>query len=373
MILGIVLTCMTALAILAVLAPLARRRAVAAGGGEAAVYRDQLAEVERDRARGVIPAAEAVAAHTEIARRLIAAAEKPATASGDTGPGATRRRRGVAVLALVALPLLASAGYMTLGRPDLPDRPLAARQQEPAGAAGLDDLMARVEAEVSRRPEDGRGWEVLAPVYLRTGRAADAATAFGNAIRLLGSTAPREAGRGEALTLAADGQVTSEAKAAFDRALALEPAQPQARFYLARAAEQAGDFATASRFYRALLTDAPPDAPWRAPTKQALTAAALGRDGQMPAVDPQQMASQNPEQRLATIRGMVDGLEARLKVAPDDVAGQLRLIRAWTMLGDRQKARAAALGARTVLAGNADALQRIDDLVLGLDLEENPA
>lgn len=373
MILGIILTCMTALAILAVLWPLARRRAVSAGGGEAAVYRDQLEEVERDSARGLIPKDEALAARTEIARRLIAAAEAPQPERGDTGSRATRRRRAVAVTALTAMPVLAAFSYVALGRPDLPDRPLAARQQEPTGASGIGDLLARVEAEVSRRPEDGRGWEVLAPVYLRTGRAADAATAFANAIRLLGSSAPREAGHGEALTLAAEGQVTPDAKAAFERALALEPAQPQARFYLARAAEQAGDFATASRFYRALLADAPPDAPWRAPTKQALAVAALGSDGKMPAVDPQQLAAQNPEQRLTTIRGMVDGLEGRLKDAPGDVAGQLRLIRAWTMLGDRPKARSAALDARTALAGNAEALQRIDDLVLGLDLEENPA
>ncbi|MGQ4272479.1 c-type cytochrome biogenesis protein CcmI [Terrihabitans sp. B22-R8] len=372
MVLGIVLTLMTAAAVMCVLWPLARRRTVAAAAsGEAAVYRDQLAEVERESARGIIPVEEAAAARTEIARRLIAASEAPQPAPQTAGPAATRRRRMAALAGLAGVPLVALMVYGALGRPDLPDLPLAERQMTPD--EGFASLIARVEAEVSRRPEDGRGWEVLAPVYLRMGRAQDAATAYGNAIRLLGTTPAREAGLGEALTFANDGTVTPEAKAAFERALSQESGFPQARFYLGRAAEQAGDMAEAADIYRALLVEAPPNAPWRGAARQALASAALGPDGQVPAVDPQTLASQSPDQRMVTIRAMVEGLESRLKGDPGDLAGQLRLIRAWTMLGDADKAKAAASEARGAFAGKEAELRRIDDLVLGLDLEENPA
>jgi cytochrome c-type biogenesis protein CcmH len=375
MMLALVILGMTALAVLAVLVPLGRRRALRAGG-EAAVYRDQLGEIERDSARGTIGAAEAEAARVEVARRLIAASEQDKQIE-DTGRGARIRRRIVAVAALVLLPLAAGTLYLGFGRPDLPDLPLAERDAsavaaDPAGQP-VDDLVRRVEEELQKRPEDGQGWDVIAPVYLRNGEAAKAATAFGNAIRLLGSSAEREAGLGEALTLAAQGQVTPEAKAAFEKAAALDPDQPRARFYLARQAEQAGDTAKAADIYRGMLKDAPADAPWRGMVGQALAATALGAEGQMPAVDPKQLEGVSPDQRLATIRGMVDGLAARLNSEPGDLGGQLRLIRAWTMMGENDKARAQADAARAAFANNPDALRRIGDLLLGLGLEDKPA
>jgi cytochrome c-type biogenesis protein CcmH len=99
----------------------------------------------------------------------------------------------------------------------------------------------------------------------------------------------------------------------------------------------------------------------------------LGVEGQGPAVDPAALEKADPAQRLATIRGMVESLDARLKEQPQDLGGQLRLIRAWTMLGERDKAKEAAHGARLAFAGDQDALRRIADLLLGLELEEKPA
>lgn len=371
MALWIVFLAMTALAVLAVLLPLARRR-VAVEGGDAAVYRDQLAEIDQDRARGVIGVAEAEAARVEVARRLIAASERPLPDAAEA-TALRNRRRVAAVLALAGLPLVAAGIYGVLGRPDLPDRPLAARQAEPLQERPLADLIAKVEAELARRPNDGQGWDAIAPVYLRTGQAAKAAEAYANAIRLLGSTSEREAGHGEALSLLAEGKVTPEAKAAFERALALDPKEPRARFYLGQAAEQGGDRAEAADIYRALLADAPADAPWRETARAALARAALGEEGKAPAVDPAALENVSPEQRLATIRGMVEGLDARLKTAPRDLGGQLRLVRAWTMLGEAEKAKAAAETARGAFADDPEALRRISDLLLGLGLEEKPA
>ena len=356
---------LTAVAVMAILVPLSRRPGLAAGG-EAAVYRDQIAEIERDRVRGTIGDAEAEAARTEVARRLLAATDTPQPAVRDS----RFRRRLVAVAALTLLPLAGIAVYGTFGSPGLPDQPLAARSD---GKSPLQDLVARVEAELARRPEDGQGWDVIAPVYLRMGQAQKAVEAFRNAIRLLGSTAEREAGLGEALVVAANGQVTPEAKAAFERVLALDPGQVRPRFYLARAAEQAGQDGEASAAYRKLLADAPEGAPYVNLIRDALAQLALGEEGQGPTIDPGALESVAPEDRIATIRGMVDGLAVRLKDEPRDLGGQLRLIRAWTMLGERDRAREAANAARAVFDGDQDAQRRISDLMLALGLEGKPA
>lgn len=371
MMLWLLIGVMTAAAILAVLVPLSRR-ADGAGASDVDVYRDQLEEVERDRARGTIASEEAEAAKLEISRRLIAASDRAVAISGAPGPSReTRRRRMAALAGLVAVPAIAIAAYAVLGRPDLPDQPLQARLDTGAEEqAQVQNLVAQVEAELKRNPEDGRGWDVIAPVYLRTGRPVEATEAFRNAIRLQGSSAARQAGLGEALTLAAQGRVTDEARVAFDAALAVDARQPRARFYLGQAAEQAGDFARAAEIYRTLLADAPPDAPWRGLTRQALASAAFGRDGAMPEADPSALANLTPDERFATIRGMATGLEERLKLAPGDVGGHLRLIRAWTVLGDRNRARAAADTGRAALADDPAAVRRIDDLVLALGLEE---
>src|SRR5215468_10294439 len=128
------------------------------------------------------------------------------------------RRRAVAIVALVLLPLGATGLYLALGSPLLPDQPLAPRLAAARGDQSVDTLIAQVEAHLERNPEDGRGWEVIAPVYLRLGRFDDAVKARRNALRLNGTSAEREAAFGEALVFAANGVVTAEAKAAFERA-----------------------------------------------------------------------------------------------------------------------------------------------------------
>ena len=102
---------------------------------------------------------------------------------------------------------------------------------------------------------------MIAPVYMRLERYEDAARAYSEALRLLGEDAARRAAYGEALVAAAGGVVTDKAREAFEKALAEEPGQPQARFYLALAAEQDGKTDEAIRAYEALVADAPPDAP----------------------------------------------------------------------------------------------------------------
>jgi len=166
------------------------------------------------------------------------------------------------LIAVIAVPLIAIGTYLYVGSPELADLPIASRAVEPAAEGSVDDLIAKVEAHLAANPEDGRGWEILSPIYMRLGRFDDAVRALGNAKRLLGSTAERESLYGEALTRASGDVVTDEARAAFERALKLAPDSQQARFYVGLAAAQDGDKEKARGIWSKLIAEAPPGAAW---------------------------------------------------------------------------------------------------------------
>jgi len=365
---------MTAAAVWAVLWPLARRGRDLRSGSDVAVYRDQLAEIQRDRAAGLIGENEAAGAQVEISRRLIAAADAQAPAPADAA-SATWGRRAVAVAALTLLPLGAATLYLALGSPSLPDQPLAARVAGARGNPSIDTLIGQVEDHLSGHPEDGRGWEVIAPVYLRLGRFDDAVKARRNALKLNGATAERESALGEALVFATNGVVTAEAKAAFEQAIALDANGVQARYFLGLAAEQDGDRTQAAATWRALIAAAPPDAPWLDLLRSALARVERGAGGvaaggsSTDASDDQAAVQLGPEQRKAMIEGMVNRLSERLHRDGADVDGWLRLVRSYMVLGEPDKARAAVVDARRALAGDAVKLRQLDDLLRGLGLE----
>ncbi|MEC9367716.1 MAG: c-type cytochrome biogenesis protein CcmI, partial [Pseudomonadota bacterium] len=195
MFLWFILALLTGGAVLAVLWPFLRPPATAAAGRahDAAVYRDQLAEIDADQARGLIDKAEAQSARTEISRRILATGEAG-------GPGKSKSSQGAARLAfaftVVCLPIASLAIYLSAGNPSLPDQPLAARLESNETNQSIAALVAKVEARLREHPDDGKGWDVVAPVYLRLGRYGDAADAFEQAIRLLGASAARYSGYG---------------------------------------------------------------------------------------------------------------------------------------------------------------------------------
>jgi cytochrome c-type biogenesis protein CcmH len=358
---------MTAAAVFAVLWPLGRR-ATPRAGSDVAVYRDQIDEIARDRAAGLIGETEAEAARVEVSRRLIAAADA-AQAETAPKPGATWRRRVAAIAALVIVPAVAATLYLAFGSPQLPGQPLASRTNTPPQDRSLEGLVAQVEAHLARNPEDGRGWEVVAPVYMRLGRFEDAVKARRNALRLNGANADREADLAEALLAAANGVITDEAKAGFERALARDATHIKARYFLGLAAEQDGDRAAAATIWRAMLKDAAPLAPWVPLVRQA-----LARVDSAPAPGPSQediaaAQSMAPDDQAAMVRGMVERLAQRLKQDGSDVEGWLRLVRAYTVLGEKERAREAAGEARRAIGTDADKLRRLDDLIKGLGLE----
>jgi cytochrome c-type biogenesis protein CcmH len=369
MFLWIVMAVLTAAASLSVLVPLYRARAAAGPANHAlAIYRDQLGELDRDVERGLIGATEATAARTEIARRLLKADEAGDGAADVPAPAAGVSFRLAALAAIVAVPAAAIGLYLYLGSPDMPDMPLQARLVAPPEQQDIAALVARVETHLAANPEDGRGWELLGPVYQRLGRNEDAQRAFANALRLLGSTAEREASLGEAISRANGGVVTAEARAAFERALALDSKSLPARFFLALAMTQEGRKDEALAAWRSLLADAPPGgAPWAEVARQAVAElegapapVATAPPGPT-AGDVEAAAGMSEEDRMAMIGGMVDSLSARLAENGADADGWARLIRSYMVLGRKDDATAALGRARTALAGDAAKLAVVEN------------
>ncbi|OAF10738.1 c-type cytochrome biogenesis protein CcmI [Bradyrhizobium centrolobii] len=372
MTLWFVFALMTVAAIFAVLWPLGRggraeRQDTENQGSEVAVYKDQLAEIERDLAIGLIAAPEAEAARVEIGRRLLAAA------GSETAPAPRSNlkwRRAAAVLALVGLPLVAIAVYMPLGSPRLQDFPLAQRDRAPGMAQSLENLVVQVEQHLEKNPTDGRGWNVLAPVLERLGRYDDAVRAYRNSLTYNGESAERRSDLGEALTATAGGVVTAEAKTEFERAHALNAEDPKANYFLGLAAEQDGRKDDAANIWRALLAKAPADAPWRPLVQSSL--ARVGGGSTAPALSDETMAAakdMNEGDRGAMIRGMVERLANRLKQNGDDVDGWLRLVRAYLVMGDRDKAMGASTDARQAVANDAERLRQLNEGLKNLGLD----
>jgi cytochrome c-type biogenesis protein CcmH len=396
--LWVVFAFLTGAAVFSVLWPLSRARAPTDRRElDVAFYEAQTAEIERDAARGLIGPDEATTAKTEAARRLMAAASRDADA---VGRGAGWSVRAVALATLVFVPVMSLALYTKIGMPELPDLPLEARLDMPAAKMDLQTAIAKIERHLAEAPSDGRGYDILAPIYMRLGRSDDAARAYAKAIEVMGPTAERYAGLGEARVYMGGGVVTADANQAFEEAVKLNPHAPRALFYLGMAARQDGDKAKALGIWRELVSVSPPNAPWLETVKMHMAAlsgdqppaalsgekppAALSgeqppatiADGAAPnlqAAGTQKMAAaiqaMPDDQRQAMIRRMVDGLAERLKTNGADLDGWLRLVRAYRVLDDEGKAKGALADARRNFAADAEATKRLDALARELGLE----
>jgi cytochrome c-type biogenesis protein CcmH len=372
MTLWIIFALMSAAAVGAVLWPLGRRPRHARGGSDRLVYLDQLAEVDRDRAAGLIGEMEAESARIEISRRLLAAADSETTPP--PLPSAARAawlHRTAAIAAIVFVPAVALGSYLKLGSPEVPGQSAFARANTPPGNQTIESLVSQVEAHLARNPNDGAGWEVVAPFYMRVGRFDDAVVARRKSIALNGDTPARESDLGEALVSAANGVVTDDAKQAFQGAVAGDPNDAKARYFIGLADEQDGNRDGAVAKWRAMLDNAPHDAPWAEFVRAAL-ARVTGEPVSIKEPNAQDVAAADTmtgAERTEMIQGMVQRLADRLHIDGNDVEGWLRLVRAYTVLGDRDKAKGAAADARRALSSNPGGVKQIDDLVKGLGLE----
>lgn len=362
---------MTGAVVLAVLWPLGRARGAAARAPDVSFYRAQIEEIDRDCALGLLAPADAEAAKAEAGRRLLRAAEQPAAkAVGAKSRGGVRL---AAVAALVAIPAVSLSLYAWLGNPDLPDQPLSARVAERQSQFEVQSAVQKIEQHLAANPDDGRGWDILAPVYMKMGKYEEAARAFANANRVLGDTPERLTAQGEALVYAAQEQVTPEAQQVFNKALDLQPGHPVAFFYLALAREQAGDKAGAIEAYTQLAQGTRPEAPWQ-PVVRARIAALGGTppaaaDGGPKGETADAVRAMPSDEQRAMIRTMVDGLAARLDADGRDVEGWLRLLRSYKVLQEKDLAQAALAKARSALAADPDGLRRVNALADELGLK----
>jgi cytochrome c-type biogenesis protein CcmH len=309
---------------------------------DAEVYRDQLAEIDRDAASGLIDGDAAGQARAEIARRLIAASRDTLRSDTSSGPGVMI---AVAMFLCLVLPLGGVALYARTGLPDAPDFPLQGRFDSQAPDNNI--LIRKAELRLETNPQDGRGWEVLAPIYLGTGRLAESVTAWRNAIRILGADARRYGGLAESLVAMNKGRVTAETREAFAKVLELVPGDPRARFYLAMADGQDGRVDEAIAQFEALKKDSPADAPWLAVTEEQIARLNDARQQQAKAPgnpsedDVAAAAELSDTDRMAMIRTMVESLDSRLKEDPNNIDGWKRLVRSYAMLSDPKNAAAA--------------------------------
>ncbi len=331
----------TALTALVLIMPLRRAAKPVTDGfaHDAEVYRDQLAELECDETDGLISPEEAEYARGEIGRRLLAANAKTKRGADGKAQGARSWLMQIALFVLV--PVIGVGLYMKEGMPELPDQPLEVRLANPGKNIGL--LVVKMERHLAQNPEDGEGWKIVAPVYARTEQFDKAANAYRNAIRLLPPDADLYGSLGESLLAMANGQVTPDAQAAFQKSLELNRDNPRAEFYLALALAQAGRVGDARDAYEALLGKSPPDAPWVPLVQRAIAELNSPANPDAPrnpdAADMQAMQDMSPQDRQDFIRTMVTQLDERLTENPDNFEGWVRLIRSYMVLKDEAKAK----------------------------------
>ena len=341
-----------------------------------AVYRDQLGEVDRDVARGVLADDQARATRTEIEWRILAAAEDESPSGGEVprpaaGSAPAQNTWALALTVAVLIPAGGFALYLYLGAPELPDAPFAGRNEALEQAAQTRSEMGGLLADLAERlrqtPDDLDGWALLARSYRSMDLPRESADAFARAVELSERAPSFLSAYGEMLVAAAGGQVTPEGRQAFEEALAKEPGDSRARYYIGVAKEQAGDKAGALADWQALVARADANAPWleEISRQMARVAAELGVERTIAApptppaapvlrgpsaADVEAVSEMTPEERQTTIRTMVEGLAERLAQQPDDVEGWLMLARSYATLGEDGKAREAR--------ARADALMR---------------
>ncbi len=380
MLFWILAAAMTAAALLLILPPLFRAAppAPTREAYDREVYRDQLGEVDRDHARGLINAAQADAAKAEIGRRMLAGSDAAASA-----PATPRTARVLALLLALLVPVGAVTVYAVLGRPDAPAQPLASRALEKERSGPPQSVLAAVESlkkQLAENPDDPQGWTILGQAYVKMNRPTEAVDALRRAVALSKDDAELLGLFGEVLTDANDGTVTEEARNAFDQVLLKDPKDARARFFAALGRYQAGAQRDALDRWRALLADSPANAPWVPMVQAQIREAAVALNLDPASVTPSPLPPEQPpasaaapqaaapgqagqapgqpsaEDRDQMIRGMVANLAAKLDADPSDIDGWLKLVRSYGVLGERAKAMEAAAKAKERAPNRPDVL-----------------
>lgn len=430
MMLWLILTAMISVAAVLISTPFIRsfeRRQLASAQG-LAVHHDQLREIENEVARGLIDKSDGENAASEIKRRILAAA----AAEQPPAPSLTSSERKFALTVVTGTVVFGSVVlYAVIGNPDVPaagpaqtvssttarsigearsdagTQAIASleqmtsqdgrdRPQQGSGLPPVEEMIQRVQTRLERNPKDPDGWRLLGWSLFNIERFAEAAQAYARAMELRPGSAEYRSARGEALVRAADGTVTSEARADLDEALRLDPKDARARFFIGAAKEQEGDKRGAMTDWTAIVSEADPNEPWLSDLKQRLGALRreLGEDDRSPssaqpnlsaermqellrsgktaatepaeprgprAEDIRKAESMPAQDRNLMIRGMVDSLASRLEQSPRDAEGWIKLIRSRVVLGEVEAAKQSLQRALSVFAEDAPERTRIAD------------
>lgn len=368
--------------------PILLNRADPARDADLAVYRDQLAEIDRDLARGVLAGDEGQRLRAEAARRLL---EADRARGASAGAGRLSRWPVLVILVLGALGSLAL--YRDLGAPGYPDLPLdrriaaseELRQTRPSQAqavaaapapapvqadADFLALMDKLRAAMQDRPDDAAGLELLARNEAALGNYAAAETAQRSLIRVRGeaTTSADHATLAEIMILQAGGYVSPEAEAELVEALKRDPTNGAARFYSGVMFAQIGRPDQTFRLWRPLLEDGPQDAPYlevvraEIPGIAEMAGVRYSPPEALPGPDAETMAAaadMSPEERQQIIRGMVDQLSERLSTEGGTPQEWARLISSLAVLGELDRADAIWTEAQTVFSGTPDGLAEV--------------
>ncbi len=343
--------------------------------GEMAVLRDQLAEVERDQARGLINETEARDAGIEIKRRILAMSN-----ARPDRKRVTERGGWILGVAIVVVGATGVGLYTQFGQPGMPSMPFAERSEEREASAQMvelaEELRTRLIASENGGPHDG--WILLGQTYMRMSNYAGAVEAFNVAASLPEATSSTFSQAAEAMVAAENGVVTPPAQAAIDRAVEMDPLNPAAVYYQAISLEQGGRGVSAYEVLVDRVRLETEITPW-----MEFFIARINQIGERigrPAVGPAMLlaggdgapgpnadqvaaaADMSPEERAAFVQSMVDGLAARLEEEPDDLDGWLRLANAYRVLGNDAAARNALSQAEPLLPETGPERQAFDEL-----------
>lgn len=381
----LLITCAVAAA---VVIPMIRPPVGDAEDPQVALYKAQLAEVDRDVARDVLAPEEAERAKTEIARRLLAAS--PNAKTGAVSP----ITRPVAAVTVVLLVALAGGTYWVIGAPGYPDLPLKTRialgnearaarpsqQQAEAAAPPLAEVdvpedylesVAQLRAIVPQRPDDQQGWELLSFHEAQLRNYAAAADAQERVIALKdGDVTLDDLVRyADLLVAAANGYVSPEAEAVAQQILNVDQMNIAGRYYLGAMYDQTDRPDLALRLWRSILESGAEETFHIAAARAQVsnTAVRAGVDYVPP--PPQEaglddLLAQAPEDlaaRTEMIEGMVSGLADRLATQGGPVTDWARLITSYTVLGREEDARAILAEARDVFGASEDAVAVLDE------------
>ena len=338
------------------------------------------ATLDEDHQTGQLSDSDFAATCLDIDRRLLGLSQQVAQASASSLKDQTLTRLAVGLA--IILPLGAALIYAALGRPDLRDNPLVDRAAEIASRSetitatkkNLAQNLARAQAATVATPDDIESWLKLAEAAASVNDSATEIRALRMARQLTNDDPSVLSLLAEALSRAADGQVTVPARDLIDTVLATDPDEPRALFLSGLAAFQDGDYQAAVTRWQRLLSISTADAPWlpivRANIAQAAEAGGIalppanGPDADSIAA----AADMTAKDRQAMILSMVESLRDRLDETPDDTEGWLRLARAYDVLGDRAAAFTALARATESAPDDAPLAYQFLERTIGIEL-----